>query len=345
MSERPEKITEENVLKVDVEVIAQDRRFPELKFDNARKKLPKVQKWLIEADELGAQELLIESDKNTIRDLKKQLVQHLENLLIFEIRTTNDTATSEHNALESRIDSFFNSVYQNLPMRILPFLRQENARSASDTKELDKQRKTAAQAQRDYEALKQQIAKELEDIRARRSEVEKEQGEFVAVGLGKDFGDQADQYQMKADKWLEQRNAWLKVLFGVIGANIILYFILMVGHLIDNNFTSPDQVFTIQYGLAKFALLLLLSYAIGFCSRNYNISSGLAATNRHRKNVAEVLLSALSSPLTDDAKGEMVRVAGTEMFKHLPVGYINKEHQSDSGPILEVIKRVSPAKD
>lgn len=44
MSERPEKISEKNVLSVDVSAIAQDRRFDELTFENARKKLPKIQK-------------------------------------------------------------------------------------------------------------------------------------------------------------------------------------------------------------------------------------------------------------------------------------------------------------
>ncbi len=345
MAERPERITTENVLTVDIPSIAQDRRFAELKFENARKKLPKVQKWLVEANELGAQELLNADDKNAIQNLARQLIQHLDRLLTFEIRTTNDTASNEHTVLENQIENFYNSAYQKLPKDVLPFLRQETARATSDVKELEKQRKSAAQAQRDYEGLKEQIAKELEDIRARRSEVENEQGEFVAIGLGRDFGDQAELYQKKADKWLEQRNTWLKFLFGVIGANIILYYILLVGHLVNVDFTSPDKVFSIQYGVVKFALLLLLSYAIGFCSRNYNINSGLAATNRHRKNVAEVLLSALSSSLTGDAKGELVRLAATEMFKHLSVGYINKEHQSDSGPILEVIRRVSSSKE
>lgn len=345
MSERPEKITEENALKVDVLGIAQDRRFAELKFENARKKLPKIQKWIIEANELGAQSLLIESDKSTLASLKQQLIQHLENLLTFEIRTTNDTAVQEHDTLENQIDAFYNQVYQHLPMRILPFLRQETARSTSDVKELEKQRKAAAQAQRDYEKLKEQISKELEDIKARRSEVEQEQGEFVAVGLGKDFGDQAGDYQTKADRWLEKRNLWLRILFAVIGANILLFFILTIGSLVDEYFWSPNDIFTIQYGLTKLALLLLLSYAIGFSSRNYNINSGLAATNRHRKNVAEVLMNALSSPLTDEAKGEVVRIATSEMFKHLSIGYINKEYQSDSGPILEVIKRISTKKE
>jgi len=342
MAERPERVTEENALQVDVSVIAQDRRFAELKFENATKKLPKIQKWLSEAEELGAQDLLIVSDKNVVDDLKRQLATHLENLLTFEIRTTNDTAVAEHDALEQRIEDFYNTVYTHLPMRILPFLRQETIRSSTDVKELDKQRKAAAQAQRDYESLKAQISKELADIQARRSEVQQKQGEFVAIGLGKDFDDQSQEYQTKADKWLERRNFWFMVLFWVIGGNIALFLVLTLGHFAyPVQIAAPEAVFTLEYGIAKVALLLLLSYAVGFCSRHYNIASGLAATNRHRKNVAEVLLNALGSQMTDEAKGEMVRLAANEMFKHLPIGYINKEHQNDSGPILEVVKRFS----
>lgn len=341
MAERPERITEENVLSVDILSIAQDRRFAELKFENIRKKLPKVQSWLVEANDLGAQEFLNIDDQNALKNLKNNLIQHLEKLLTFEIRTTNDTASSEHQSLENQVDNFYNSAYHKLPKEILPFLRQETARSANDVQELEKQRKSALQAQRDYEVLKAQISKELEDIRARRSEVEREQGKFVAIGLGKDFGDQAESYQKNADEWLKKRNFWTKVLFSVIGSNLVGYFVLLFLNLLNSNYISPTQIFTLQYGLAKFALLLLLSYVIGFCSRNYNISSGLTATNRHRKNIAEVLLSALSSSLSEEAKGQMIGLASTEMFKHLPIGYINKEHQNDSGPIFDMVKRIT----
>lgn len=340
MADRPERITKENALSVDVDIIAKDRRFDELTFSNARKKIPKVQKWFVEANELGAAELLIPSDINIVNDLTTQLVGLLENLLTFEIRTTNDTALAEHNALEDRIDSFYNAVYQQLPMRILPFLRQETVRASTDVEELEKQRKGAAQAQRDYETLKEQISAELEEIRSRRSEVEQEQGELVAIALGRDFGNQATEYQTLAKKWLEKRDIWFRLLFIIIGGNVLLYLALLCIYSFDSLALSPEEVFTWQYAVAKVALLLLLSYAVGFSSRNYNINSGLAATNRHRKNVAEVLLNALSSSLSEDAKREIVPIAAVEMFKHLPVGYINREHQNDSGPILEVIKRV-----
>ena len=105
---------------------------------------------------------------------------------------------------------------------------------------------------------------------------------------------------------------------------------------------SPSEFFTIEYGLVKFALLGLLSYATGFATRNYNINAGLVATNKHRKNVAETLADTLASPLSDEAKAVLAREAAVAMFQNLSVGYIKKEHQNDSGPILEVIRKISP---
>jgi len=343
MNERPERITEDNVLKVDVTLIAQDRRFADLKFENARKKLPKIQKWFLEAHELATQDLLIKGDRNIIKDLTRQLIQHLENLLTFEIRTTNDTALREHDALENQIDNFYSTVYQNLPMRILPFLRQEAARSGSDAKELEKQQKAAAQAEREYKELSGALKKELEELQKRKEEVASSRGEVAAIGLGKYFEAQAAAYSTEASDWSIRREKLFYWLLWIILANLGLYIFLFLTNKIGwwPNL-SPSEFFTIEYGLVKFALLGLLSYATGFATRNYNINAGLVATNKHRKNVAETLADTLASPLSDEAKAVLAREAAVAMFQNLSVGYIKKEHQNDSGPILEVIRKISP---
>ena len=207
-------------------------------------------------------------------------------------------------------------------------------------KELEKQQKAAAEAQREYESLKNNLQKELDELKNRRVELESKKGELVAIGLGKDFEDQSFSYKTEAENWLEKRNRWFWVLFAVIGINALVYIVLVVSFSLSGGIQiDPDSIFTWQYVLAKIALIILLSYAIGFSSRNYNISSGLAASNRHRKNVAETMLNALSSNMDENAKAEISREAASAMFKHLPIGYINKEHQSDSGPILEIVKK------
>jgi hypothetical protein len=340
---RPERITDENVLKVDIAEIAQDRRFAELQFNNAKNELPKVQKWLLEAGELGADTLLIRRDKDVITNIKKQLIERLERLLTFEIRTTNDTARQQHDELEGQIDSFYNNAYQELAMRILPFLRQETARSSSDTKELEKQQKAAAQAERKYNELSAALEKELEELKKRKEEVSASRGEVAAIGLGKYFEAQATAYSTEASGWATRRETLFNWLLWIILANLALYVFLFITDKVGVwPHLPPTEFFTIQYGLVKLALLALLSYAIGFATRNFNINAGLIATNKHRKNVAETLADTLASPLSEEAKAVLAREAATAMFQNLSVGYIKKEHQNDSGPILEIIRKISP---
>ncbi len=343
MNERPEHITEENALTVDVADVAQDRRFSELKFENAKKKLSQIQKWLIEVRELGAQDLLITSDQTLVTSFTKTLAQHLENLLTFEIRTTNETVTYEHQNIESQVDSFFNEVYSHLPMRILPFLRQEAARTSADIKNLEEQQKAAAQAEREYNELATALRKELEELQKRKDEVSASRGEVAAIGLGKYFEAQASAYTVEASEWADKRGKFFNWLMAVIVANLVLYIFLFLTNKVGLwPHLVPSEFFTLEYGLVKLALLGLLSYAIGFATRNYNINAGLIATNKHRKNVAETLADTLASPMSEDAKATLAREAATAMFQNLSVGYIKKEHQNDGGPIFEMIRRSSP---
>jgi hypothetical protein len=342
MSKRPTEITENNFLLVDVSSIAKDLRFDDLPFVKARKQLPQIQQWLLEAEKLNKDNLLIRGDLDQIENFKNRLKEFLRNLLTFSNRTTSDNALQEHTDLENRINSFYTDVYQTLAMRVLPFLRNEIARNSRDEQELERQQKAVSEIQAEYSTLRDEMKKELDEVRERRAVVEKEQGELVAVGLGTDFYDQAKFYEEEAKKWLGRRTTWFKVLVWIISLNGAGYFLLFITFKINLwPYLDPKDFFTLQYGLIKLALLAILSYAIGFNSRNYNINMGLAATNRHRKNVSDTLLNSLSSGMTPEDKSKLMSEAASAMFKHLPVGYINKEHQNDSGPVIEMVKRFS----
>jgi|SRR3989344_402109 len=343
MSERPTEINDENVLNVDVAFIAQDRRFSELKFENAKKKLSKVQKWFLETRDLGYQQLLVPDDIRRVENLTKQLKQHLSDLLMFDNKTTRENAEQEHKNIENRIDAYYNEVYQQLPMRILPFLRQETARSSADSKELEKQQKAAAQAEREYKELSAALKKDLEELQKRKEEISASRGEVAAIGLGKYFEAQATAYSTEASNWAIRREALFSWLLWIILANLGLYLSLFLTEKVGWwPRLAPSEFFTVQYGLVKLALIALLSYAIGFATRNFNINAGLIATNKHRKNVAETLANTLASPLKEEAKEVLAREAAVAMFQNLSVGYIKKEHQNDSGPVLEIIRKVLP---
>jgi len=125
-------------------------------------------------------------------------------------------------------------------------------------------------------------------------------------------------------------------MLGVVVLNIFLYTGLI---FFDKN---PDKYFTVQYGVAKIVFLSLLSYAIGFASKNYHIYAQLETVNIHRKNAANTMSDLLvANPDKPDVRAEVIRQASEAIFKHLPIGHITKT-ENQSGPIAEIIERVTP---
>lgn len=257
------------------------------------------------------------------------LIQHLENLLTFEIRTTNTTALSEHNALEGRIDVFYNSVYQQLPMRILPFLRQEASLSSRDEKALAAEQVAAVQARKQAEDILKQLNKDLSEFTERKKQLENTAEEVGAKALAIYFRNETKGYQDKADEWFKI-SLYIYVLFIVLVFSIAVYYSLIK----DGGWTS----LTWQEGVGKLAIFALLWYSLSFVVKNYNVNSHLAAINRHRAAVAGTLEDFLISGAS--ATGEMLQNGTEAMFKHSPVGFITKAEKENSNPLLEIVNKI-----
>jgi len=76
--ERNMDITPENVFDVNIKELALDKRFGSLMFEDANKKLSKVQGWLKEAHDLGFQDLLLGEGVTRINSFTKQLVDQFQ---------------------------------------------------------------------------------------------------------------------------------------------------------------------------------------------------------------------------------------------------------------------------
>ncbi|HEX9831159.1 MAG TPA: hypothetical protein VGA94_05680 [Thermodesulfobacteriota bacterium] len=338
MAERPTEINDENVLTVDVNAIAKDRRFVDLKFENAKNKLAKVQEWLLEAKDLGYEQLLIKSDLDTLSSLVEQLKEHLQNLLTFDNRTTRENAQQEHDNLENRIDGYYNNVYQHLPMRVLPFLRQEAARKSQDQQSLAEQQKAAARAEAAYKKLAEQMQTQLEEWEQKKKEVEAAPGEVAATRFGRHFKSQAQEYGEELQYWYDLRARFFRWLVGIIVANLVLYLLLFVTEKLNLwPYLPPEEFFTIQYGVAKITLLSILSYGMHFASRNYSIRANLVATNKHRKNVADTLNEFLATKPEASDRSHIIKKGTEEMFQHISTGYIATRDSRGDKSVVEVV--------
>ncbi|MBI2514935.1 hypothetical protein HYV91_01985 [Candidatus Wolfebacteria bacterium] len=338
MNERPSEINDQNVLTADIESIAQDRRFDELKFENAKDKLSKVQKWLVEAKELNFEKLLISEDITRISDIKNQLIKYLQDLLTFDNRTTRENAKQEHDSLENQVEKYYNGAYQHIAMRILPFLRQEVARSSEDAKELEKRQKSASQAEKKYKELSekletrfQELDQQEKELDEKKKQVESGHGELAAVRLTKHFQGEADNYAELSNNWLKIRS---KFYWGIIIIILILAAIY---------FYVGWEKISLQLGVAKIIFLSALWYGLAFATRNYNINSHLAAVNRHRAAVARTLEDFLES--NPERKSEMLKNATEAMFKHAPIGFVTKAEKDSGNPLFEIINKIINPRD
>ena len=180
-------------------------------------------------------------------------------------------------------------------------------------------------------------------MQKQKQKVEVAHGEIAATYLAIQFKSQAEEYEKIAEKWLSRGTKFYWVLIVAIGANFTAYLLLFIFHKTGITGLSPREMFTLEYGIVKLALFAVLSYGVGFASKQYHVNSHLAAVNRHRSNVAQTLDDFLATK--PEEKSEMIRQGTEAMFKHVSIGYIRREEQKDNGPIYEIINKFLPNKE
>lgn len=331
-----EKITPENVFQVDIEKLALDSRFGSLVFENANKKLSKMQRWLKEAHDLGYKELLLEDEARQIDQLTNQLVEDLEWLRQFDIGSVND-AKVQHDQFEDQVDKHFNNVYKQVVKNHLPFLREENRRQNPEEKKLDDEVRKAAQLRSDLEKEFAQVREETEKIRTTGKEVGGAKGKRAAVRLATHFDTEATQYQDKADWWFR-----IAILGYVIVVGILLLFGWMAISYISALTTNAETTNTgmvLSVAATKLVIIAALWYGLSFVLKNYNVNSHLAATNRHRAAVARTLedFLAVEQQQENPRLIEVLQNSAEAMFKNAPIGFISKTEKDSNQPVLKIV--------
>ncbi len=338
-----EEITRNNYKDIDINSLAHDPRFGSLTFSQSADKLEKLRNWFKEFEELDFRNQVPENIANDIEQRINQLIENLNWLRVFDIATSLNTK-GEHDDYEVRITNFYNDVFNQLIINHLDFIRQEAALKSKDQKDLHKQQKEIIQLKKEYQDINKQLTDQLKKLSVKEQAVESKSGEVAATIFGKHFEAESKNYEKRADGWATKRDDYFKWLLIIIFANFGVYFYLFIAEKISWKYLPsfpPKELFTAEYGIAKLALLLILSYAVGFASKNYSINSHLATVNKHRKNVAETLKDFLNSKPEPSDRSELVRSGSDSMFRNSSTGYIKKDGGSgDNEPIGGVLSTI-----
>jgi hypothetical protein len=305
-----------------------------LKFQISAEYLSKLQGLFREFTELQYQTILSKPEIEDIDNRKVRFIDYLKRIDGFNLNHSNPKPL--HDQLEGEIERFSNETTQQTKTNRV-FLRQEAALKSKDEEELQKQQKAAVQAEAVYKELSNKLQNELENLKQKKTEIETTHGEIASVTLAKHFEKQANEDNFNMNRWLGIRDKTFWLLIIIIVFNFLIYFGILIFKSLGKITFGPESFFTLEYGLAKLALLSILSYGLGFASKNYNVYANMNAINTHRKNVAQTLQDYIATNPELEAKSEMIKEGTEAMFKHMPIGYIGRLEGKDSNAIYEII--------
>ena len=328
------EITKDNLREVDIKDLALNKdKFGALTFDNSYKKLESLQKLFADFDDYDYKSNLTQEEINNIENNKNTLVGYLTRLAAFNPGEDSSFNKDVRDNFENEVNNNYESIIRNL-RNIHVYLRQEADFKSRGNKDFSKQ---ITATKKEAESIVLEIKKELDQLRAKKTDYEVAYGQEAAEKFSSYFSKQAEVYKDESKKWLKIRKWFFSVMFIVIVVNIFAYlYLLFFGEGIG---MPVEKFFTWQYGAAKLVLLSLLSYGVGFASKNYHIYAQLETVNVHRTNAADTMNGLIAAnPDKEDVRGEVIRQAADAMFRHLPVGHITKS-ENTLGPISEVVNK------
>ncbi|OGC11287.1 hypothetical protein A3K48_02045 [candidate division WOR-1 bacterium RIFOXYA12_FULL_52_29] len=324
----------DSIGKIDINKITMKDDYGALKFQKSAEYLIRLQGLFGEFAELQYKTILSKPEIDDIDNKKTRFVDYIKRIDSFNLNHPNPKPL--HDQLEGEIERYSNETIQQTKTNLV-YLRQEAALKSKDEEELQKQQKAAVQAEIVYKELALKLQNELENLKQKKAEIETTHGEIASVTLAKYFEKQANEDRASMEKWLGNRDKTFWFLIGLIAFNFIVYFGILMMKSIGIIVFGPESFFTLEYGLAKLALLSVVSYGLGFASKNYNVYANMYAINTHRRNVAQTLQDYIATNPEPEAKSEMIKEGTEAMFKHMPIGYIGRLEGKDTNAVYEVI--------
>ena len=335
-----EEITAESLRRTDLRKIALNPNLGSLNFESLLPILDKLKDLFTDLQDLDYENNLAPSETSVINNGINQFIGDLRLMQNFNI--AQESPQTAHDDLETTIKNFYSLISTQLRPS-LTFLRQE-----ASPKELKKQQKDALDAKKQFDQLSEEtrlvvheLKAQLNELKKRESQVAVKHGKIASKVLAKYFGDEAAKSEAEASTWLRTRRIFYISVLIIIVLNILFYLLILVfGNTTHKIPIKTTDVFTIEYAIFKVALISLLSYGLGFASKNYNIQSNSAYINRHRMNVASTIDDFLETNPEPEVRSQIIKQGTDSMFRHSPSGYIGKNEPKENGLIHETINNM-----
>jgi len=310
-----------------------------LTFDEACEYFESLQNLFTELINLDYENKLTVDEANNINQQGEIFLNnHIARLENYDIG--QDNAKQLHEQITNEIKNLYNS-FSKGQRSILTYLRQESDLESKDAKDLQQAQQDILTAKKEYKKLNEELKTKIDELKSKESTVETGHGKLASTILAKHFDKQCIEHDLNSKTWLKTRNNFFKLIVGLLVVNFIMYFIIFFANKLGYIPLATKDVFTIEYGIIKLALLSVLSYGLAFCSKNYRIESNLKSVNTHRKNVAQTLDDFLATNPEAETKSQLIKQGTEAIFKHLPLGYIADEDSHDTGPVNEIIYKIT----
>lgn len=336
------EITKENVFEVDIEKLALDDRFGDLKFTDTSSQLLQIQEWLKEVHDLNYKELLEQDNVEKIDRYTNAFVILLRMLQKFDFSTVSNPK-AEQVSFNQRVADFHIKLLVDVENDILPLLKGERKRDDPEQQRLDAEFmrvsgiKSRAKEKAEEAEIKK-LEKQREELRAKQQKAEE-----VYAGLSKRAQRQSggyfrDHFTRQAEKHNERawNSIWLVYLFVgiiiIIGACFLIWYKPNFEIQENIGFWGSFFAFLIESKLFFLSLIIsMLIYAVRFFSRIFSAEKNLENIYIQKQKALDAhqqILDAVQDTKSEnhlETQNAILTYMSQSIFEVHSSGYLNKD--------------------
>lgn len=266
----------------------------------------------------------INAQFNSIKNTYKKILE-------FSLTKHPTNTTQQRQAYLEEIISKANALFNILQPIITYYSRSENyeisaASIVNNLKEL------SSSVIEKMKTTQNEIEDTLKNVRSATAEVGVSQHSIH-------FAQTSGEHKKYSRYWLLSTVGIMLVSLAI--SSTFLYNLYLLLDNTSNQASTPNTLYTVQYGVAKLVILSILYYLIIWSNKNYKAHRHCCVVNEHRQNALSTFEAFVKSTDDSQTKNAVLIQASSCIFTPQHTGYLSFETETTSNPtILEVIRSV-----